>query len=116
MRRVACAVIGALLLALAGPAGQGRTAEGPAVQLSAVQAGAGGAVTVRGTGWRPRTLLMVLVCGRATPARGIVGGTNSCANGDGRAVTTGADGAFSRKLPVAEPPPCPAPAWCTWPR
>ncbi|MBG7700725.1 hypothetical protein HCJ76_22130 [Streptomyces sp. MC1] len=108
MRRVACAVIGALLLALAGPAGQGRAAEGPAVELSAVQAGAGGAVTVRGTGWRPRTLLMVLVCGRATPARGVVGGTNSCANGDGRAVTTGADGVFSRKLPVAEPPvPCP---------
>ncbi len=78
------------------------------MRLSAGQAGAGGSVTVSGTGWRPRTLLMLLVCGRATPARGVVGGTNSCANGDGRAVTTDADGAFRRKLPVAEPPvPCP---------
>ncbi|GGY71673.1 hypothetical protein GCM10010300_13590 [Streptomyces olivaceoviridis] len=108
MRRVALAVAGALLVALGGPAGQVRAAEGPVVEVSPVQAGAGGSVTVRGTGWRPRTLLMVLVCGRATPARGVVGGTNSCANGDGRAVTTGADGAFRRKLPVAEPPvPCP---------
>lgn len=51
---------------------------------------------------------MLLVCGRATPARGVVGGTNSCANADGRAVTTDADGRFSRALPVTEPPaPCP---------
>ncbi|QTD98949.1 hypothetical protein S1361_16475 [Streptomyces cyanogenus] len=98
----------ALLVGLVGPAGRGWAAERPVVRLSAVQAGAGGSVTVSGTGWRPRTLLMMLVCGRATPARGVVGGTNSCANGDGRAVTTGADGSFSRRLPVAEPPvPCP---------
>nr|WP_225822590.1 hypothetical protein [Streptomyces sp. TML10] len=101
-------VLVALLLALAGPAGQAPAADGPAVKLSAVQAGTGGSVTVGGTGWRPRTLLMMLVCGRATPARGVVGGTNSCANGDGRAVTTDAAGAFSRRLPVVEPPvPCP---------
>ncbi|GGS48871.1 hypothetical protein [Streptomyces cinerochromogenes] len=108
MRRGLPLVVVVLLLALAGTAGVGRAADGPQVRLSAGQAGAGGAVTVSGSGWRPRTLLMVLVCGRATPARGVVGGTNSCANGDGRAVTTDADGAFSRKLPVAEPPvPCP---------
>ncbi|CUW29888.1 MULTISPECIES: hypothetical protein [Streptomyces] len=108
MRRGVLPLLLALLLALAGPAAAGRSAEGPGVRLSAGQAGAGGSVTVSGTGWRPRTLLMLLVCGRATPARGVVGGTNSCANGDGRAVTTDADGAFRRKLPVAEPPvPCP---------
>ncbi|MFC9929650.1 hypothetical protein [Streptomyces sp. NPDC127190] len=85
-------------------AAQGR----PTVTLSAAEAGAGGSVTVGGTGWRPRTLLMLLICGRATPARGVLGGTNSCANGDGRAVTTDARGDFSRRLPVAEPPvPCP---------
>jgi hypothetical protein len=78
------------------------------VKLSATQAGTGGSVTVGGTGWRPHTLLMLLVCGRATPSRGVIGGTNSCANADGRAVTTDAHGAFARKLPVAEPPvPCP---------
>ncbi|WP_435056761.1 hypothetical protein [Streptomyces capoamus] len=108
MGRRVCTVLVVLLVGLAGTAGRGVAVERPVVELSAAQAGAGGTVTVSGTGWRPRTLLMVLVCGRATPARGVVGGTNSCANGDGRAVTTGADGAFSRRLPVAEPPvPCP---------
>ncbi|MEU2716233.1 hypothetical protein [Streptomyces sp. NPDC007205] len=83
-------------------------ADGPVVTLSASQGGAGGAVTVSGSGWRSHTLLMLLVCGQATPSRGVIGGTNSCANGDGRAVTTDARGRFSRKLPVAEPPvPCP---------
>ncbi|MFJ6444199.1 hypothetical protein [Streptomyces sp. NPDC091649] len=48
------------------------------------------------------------VCGRSTPERGVIGGTNSCANADGRAVTTDKKGAFSKKLPVTEPPkPCP---------
>ncbi|MFD8391279.1 hypothetical protein ACFV2N_19290 [Streptomyces sp. NPDC059680] len=103
------AVVALLLLPFTGrPAGAVEAARGPVVTLSAAQAGAGGSVTVRGSGWRSHTLLMLLVCGRATPARGVVGGTNSCANGDGRAVTTDAQGAFSRKLPVAEPPvPCP---------
>ncbi|MFI9254424.1 hypothetical protein [Streptomyces sp. NPDC053069] len=83
-------------------------ADGPVVTLSASQGGAGGAVTVSGSGWRSHTLLMLLVCGRATPSRGVIGGTNSCANGDGRAVTTDARGGFRRRLPVAEPPvPCP---------
>jgi hypothetical protein len=94
-----------LLTALAVPAA---AAGGPSVRLSASQSGTGGSVTATGTGWRSRTLLMLLVCGRATPSRGVVGGTNSCANGEGRAVTTDARGAFSRELPVAEPPvPCP---------
>lgn len=106
LRLSACAaVLALLLLPLAAPA---NAADGPAVKLSAVQAGTGGSVTVSGTGWRSHTLLMLLVCGRATPSRGVIGGTNSCANGDGRAVTTDARGAFSKQLPVAEPPvPCP---------
>lgn len=80
----------------------------PGVQLSTSEAGAGGSVTVSGSGWRPRTLLMMLVCGQSVPSRGVIGGTNSCANADGRAVTTDAAGRFEKKLPVTEPPkPCP---------
>ncbi|MGW7368418.1 hypothetical protein ACWGI8_34605 [Streptomyces sp. NPDC054841] len=80
----------------------------PTVSLSAQQAGKGGDLTVSGAGWRPGALLMMLICGQATPDRGVIGGTNSCANADGRAVTTDAKGAFSKKMPVAEPPkPCP---------
>ncbi|WP_406445921.1 hypothetical protein OHB00_21385 [Streptomyces sp. NBC_00631] len=83
-------------------------AEGPAVKVSKSQAGTGGSVTVSGTGWRPHTLLMMLICGQSSPSRGVIGGTNSCANADGRAVTTDANGGFSKRLPVAEPPaPCP---------
>ncbi|MFD0066463.1 hypothetical protein ACFRAI_32280 [Streptomyces sp. NPDC056637] len=83
-------------------------AEGPAVTLSKSQAGTGGSITVSGSGWRPKTLLMLLICGQSEPGRGVIGGTNSCANADGRAVTTGDKGTFSKKLPVAEPPvPCP---------
>ncbi|MEU9267473.1 hypothetical protein AB0E04_18755 [Streptomyces sp. NPDC048251] len=99
-----------MLLPLSLPsAGPAAAAQGkPAVTLSTAQAGTGGSITVNGTGWRSRTLLMLLICGQATPARGVVGGTNSCANADGRAVTTDADGRFSRALPVTEPPvPCP---------
>ncbi|MFG2882510.1 hypothetical protein ACGFYV_09345 [Streptomyces sp. NPDC048297] len=98
-----------LLLPLAGPATASSTAETqPGVRLSASQAGAGGSITVSGSGWRPHTLVMMLICGRATPDRGVIGGTNSCANADGRAVTTDTGGAFATKLPVAEPPvPCP---------
>ncbi|MFF7470589.1 hypothetical protein [Streptomyces sp. NPDC008092] len=96
------AVFSLLLAPLATAAG------GPAVKVSESQAGTGGSVTVSGTGWRPHTLLMMLVCGQSSPSRGVIGGTNSCANADGRAVTTDADGAFSKQLPVAEPPvPCP---------
>ncbi|MET8247141.1 hypothetical protein ABZV31_23595 [Streptomyces sp. NPDC005202] len=97
-------VLALLLMPLAGTA----AADGPGVKLSTSQAGTGGSITVTGTGWRPHTLLMLLICGQSVPSRGVIGGTNSCANGDGRAVTTDARGRFSRKLPVAEPPaPCP---------
>ncbi|MFJ4533170.1 hypothetical protein [Streptomyces nigrescens] len=75
----------------------------PTVRLSAKEAGKGGTVTVTGRGWRPKALLTLLICGQ-----NMIGGTNSCANGDGRAVTTDTHGTFRRKLPVAEPPkPCP---------
>ncbi|WP_330477832.1 hypothetical protein OG301_14915 [Streptomyces platensis] len=75
----------------------------PTVRLSAKEAGKGGSVTVTGRGWRPKALLTLLICGQ-----NMIGGTNACANGDGRAVTTDTRGAFRRKLPVAEPPkPCP---------
>ncbi|MGW0601407.1 hypothetical protein ACWD11_30340 [Streptomyces sp. NPDC002776] len=83
-------------------------ADPPTVRLSDSQAGAGGSVTVTGEGWRPRALLMILICGQSAPSTGVTGGTDSCANADGRAVTTDAEGRFSRKVPVAEPPvPCP---------
>lgn len=102
---VLAVVIALLLLPLSVPAA---AAAGPVVKLSTSQAGTGGSVTVSGSGWRPHTLLMMLICGRSTPSRGVIGGTNSCANGDGRAVTTDAGGSFAKKLPVAEPPvPCP---------
>ncbi|MER6415904.1 hypothetical protein ABT273_33410 [Streptomyces humidus] len=97
-----------LSLVLSAAPAPAAAADRPAVKVSAAQAGTGGSITVSGTGWRPRTLLMLLVCGQATPGRGVIGGTNSCANADGRAVTTDADGRFSRALPVTEPPaPCP---------
>ncbi|MFK4066215.1 hypothetical protein [Streptomyces sp. NPDC029674] len=83
-------------------------ADGPTLELSTSQAGKGGSVTVEGKGWRPGALLMMLVCGQSAPGKGVIGGTNSCANSEGRAVTTDKDGAFGKKLPVAEPPePCP---------
>ncbi|NED88890.1 hypothetical protein G3I76_53560, partial [Streptomyces sp. SID11233] len=104
------AILPALLLTATGAHATGRSAADPkpAVTLSGKQAGKGGEITVKGTGWRPDTLLMMLVCGRSSPDRGVIGGTNSCANADGRAVTTDSKGAFGKKLPVAEPPvPCP---------
>ncbi|MYT43136.1 hypothetical protein SRIM_016050 [Streptomyces rimosus subsp. rimosus ATCC 10970] len=75
----------------------------PTLSLSAQQAGKGGTLTVTGSGWRPKTLLTLLICGQ-----NMIGGTNACANGAGRAVTTGPDGTFRKEIPVAEPPkPCP---------
>ncbi|WP_407555758.1 hypothetical protein [Streptomyces sp. Pv4-95] len=75
----------------------------PSVRLSDKEAGKGGTITVTGSGWRPKALLTLLICGQ-----NMIGGTNACANGDGRAVTTDSRGAFRRSLPVAEPPkPCP---------
>ncbi|MFE7142471.1 hypothetical protein ACFVAG_32385 [Streptomyces sp. NPDC057644] len=80
----------------------------PTVSLSKKEAGKGGDITVKGSGWRPEALLMLLICGQSSPERGVIGGTNSCANAEGRAVTTDKKGAFSKKLPVTEPPkPCP---------
>ncbi|MYW69103.1 hypothetical protein GTY65_34275 [Streptomyces sp. SID8379] len=101
----------ALVAALvAGAAPWAAAADGkPTVTLSKSQAGTGGSITVNGAGWGSKALLMLLICGQSTPERGVVGGTNSCANSDGLAVTTDAKGAFSKKLPVAEPPaacPC----------
>ncbi|WP_338699523.1 hypothetical protein V2W30_23665 [Streptomyces sp. Q6] len=94
---------------LAGTAPWAAAADRPTVTLSKSQAGTGGSITVKGAHWRPKALLMLLICGQSSPERGVIGGTNSCANADGLAVTTGADGRFSKKLPVAEPPkacPC----------
>ncbi|MFD0552278.1 hypothetical protein ACFQ0X_26215 [Streptomyces rectiviolaceus] len=105
---MAAAAVLAVLAFLLLPAGQATAAEKPTVTLSKAQAGKGGDITVKGKGWRPNALLMMLVCGQSTPGKGVPGGTNSCANDTGRAVTTDGDGAFSKKLPVAEPPkPCP---------
>ncbi|MER7398175.1 hypothetical protein ABT381_22015 [Streptomyces sp. NPDC000151] len=109
-RRIALltAAVAALALALVAlpPAGTARAADGngrPAVELSQRQAGKGGSIAVTGTGWRPKALLTLLICGQ-----NMIGGTNACANADGRAVTTGKDGRFRTELPVAEPPkPCP---------
>ncbi|MFJ3289066.1 hypothetical protein ACIPMW_27720 [Streptomyces sp. NPDC086669] len=107
--RVRWAVLVAVLALLLPPVvGTASAVDRPTVRLSASQAGTGGSVTVSGSGWRPRALLMLLVCGQAVPTTGVRGGTDSCANADGRAVTTDAEGRFRRKLPVAEPPvPCP---------
>nr|WP_203599339.1 hypothetical protein [Streptomyces sp. SID10853] len=110
-RGAALAFLLALVPALApAPAtGAAAVAAGkPGATLSQQQAGKGGDITVKGTGWRPDALLMMLICGQSSPARGVIGGTNACANSEGRAVTTDSKGAFSKKLPVAEPPkPCP---------
>ncbi|MFZ3557960.1 MULTISPECIES: hypothetical protein [unclassified Streptomyces] len=102
------ALVGALLAGTAPWAATASAADKPSVSLSKSQAGTGGSITVKGAGWRPDTLLMMLICGQSSPSRGVIGGTNSCANSEGRAVTTDGKGAFSKKLPVAEPPkPCP---------
>ncbi|MEW1547324.1 neocarzinostatin apoprotein domain-containing protein [Streptomyces tsukubensis] len=93
----------ALLVAAAVGAAPAAAREKPAVTLSAPRAAQGAELTVSGTGWRPATLLTLLVCGQ-----NMIGGTNSCANAAGRAVTTDARGAFSLRLTVAAPPkPCP---------
>ncbi|MGC9542661.1 hypothetical protein [Streptomyces sp. UG1] len=105
--RIVVALLAALVL-LSPTATASAADDPPSVKLSKAQAGTGGSITVTGSGWRPRALLMLLICGQSVPSTGVTGGTNSCANADGRAVTTDAEGRFSRKLPVAEPPvPCP---------
>lgn len=112
--KIRAAALGAVLALVLVPSAVTASAFGasaagkPSVTLSKSEAGTGGSVTVTGGGWRPGTLLMMLICGQSVPSRGVIGGTNSCANADGRAVTTDAKGGFSRKLPVVEPPkPCP---------
>lgn len=99
-----------LLCAALAPVAAGASAAdgGPVVTLAQKEAAKGAELTVSGTGWRPGALLMLLVCGQSSPGTGVIGGTNSCANADGRAVTTDAKGAFSKPVPVAAPPkPCP---------
>ncbi|MGV4923362.1 hypothetical protein K2224_03035 [Streptomyces sp. BHT-5-2] len=118
LRRRAPALLAVLVLALLpalppgplGPSGPAvatayaaTAADPPTAAVSKSEAGAGGSITVTGRGWRPHTLLTLLICGQ-----NMIGGTNSCANGDGRTATTDDRGAFATRLPVAEPPkPCP---------
>ncbi|MFF9914546.1 hypothetical protein [Streptomyces sp. NPDC013457] len=101
-------VLAALALCLLPAAPAGAAAPGPTVALSQTEGGKGGEITVSGAGWKPGALLMLLICGQGEPGKGVIGGTNSCANTLGRAATVDAKGAFSQKMPVAEPPrPCP---------
>ncbi|MGW5678585.1 hypothetical protein ACWEV4_26520 [Streptomyces sp. NPDC003860] len=93
----------AFLLVLLPPHAAAAAEDGPKVKLDQQQAAKGGKVTVSGDGWPARTLLMLLLCGE-----NMLGGTNSCANADGRAVTTDDRGGFRKELPVVAPPkPCP---------
>ncbi|MFD6248397.1 hypothetical protein [Streptomyces roseolus] len=112
-RTALAALLTALVLALlpaapAHPSPAAPAAGDPTVAVSRTQAPKGGELTVSGAGWKAGALLMVLLCGQGTPEKGVVGGTNSCANTDGRAATVDPRGAFSVKLPVVAPPrPCP---------
>ncbi|MGI5352805.1 neocarzinostatin apoprotein domain-containing protein [Streptomyces sp. CA-250714] len=105
IRRVAV-LLGCLIMVAApnqATAGTAKTQQ-PKITLSKSEAGAGANVTVRGAGWRPDTLLTLLMCGQKA-----IGGTNACANAEGRAVTTDKNGRFRKAIPVAEPPkacPC----------
>ncbi|MFF3982172.1 hypothetical protein [Streptomyces sp. NPDC001828] len=99
---------GLLAVLLAGPSYAAPEEPAPSVALSRSEAAKGADVTVTGKGWRPGALLMLLVCGQSTPELGVIGGTNSCSNADGQAVTTDAKGSFSKVLSAAAPPkPCP---------
>ncbi len=108
MRRIPALVVALVIALLTLPVGAVAAAGAPTVKVSASEAGTGGSVVVTGAGWQPKVLLMMLICGRAEPSRGVIGGTNSCANADARAVTTDTNGGFSKSLPVVGPPvPCP---------
>ncbi|MCX5198873.1 hypothetical protein OOK31_34160 [Streptomyces sp. NBC_00249] len=102
------AVLAALALALlpatARAAVPATAEEGkPTVALSLQEAAMGTEITVTGTGWRAKTMVMLLVCGQ-----NMIGGTNSCANADGAAVSVADDGRFTARLAVVAPPkPCP---------
>ncbi|MFJ3925437.1 neocarzinostatin apoprotein domain-containing protein [Streptomyces sp. NPDC090022] len=105
--RVVRAIVAACLVALAfagAPQGaRAAAAAEPAVSLSLQEAAKGTALTVTGTGWPAGTMVMLLLCGQ-----NMIGGTNSCANADGVAVSVDAGGAFAAQLPVVAPPkPCP---------
>jgi hypothetical protein len=97
-------VLLALALPVALPAAPARAAApGAAVKASPGTAAPGTTTTVTGTGWPAHTLLTVLLCGQDG-----VDGTDDCANGTGRALTTTAAGGFTVQLPVVKPPqPCP---------
>ncbi|QNP72306.1 hypothetical protein IAG44_24725 [Streptomyces roseirectus] len=108
VRRVAALLAALTLLLTATVAGIADAAPQPTLKLAKSEAGKGSSLTVTGTGWPAKSLLTLLLCGRSSPERGVLGGTNSCANADGRAVTTDARGRFTRELPVVGPPvPCP---------
>ncbi|WP_405424872.1 hypothetical protein [Streptomyces erythrochromogenes] len=93
----------ALALLPAVPSAAAEAEAEPTVALSLQEAAKGTGITVTGTGWRAKTLVMLLVCGQ-----NMIGGTNSCANADGAAVSVAEDGRFTAQLPVAAPPkPCP---------
>ncbi|WP_244375828.1 neocarzinostatin apoprotein domain-containing protein [Streptomyces ficellus] len=99
---VVAALLACVFAGLAAPGGHASDGR-PGVTLSRPEAAGGTVITVTGTGWRPKALLTLLVCGQ-----NMAGGTNACANADGRAVTTDAAGRFARSLPVTAPPkPCP---------
>ncbi|WP_052432792.1 hypothetical protein, partial [Streptacidiphilus carbonis] len=101
---LAVALLLALALPTALPSTQARAA-GPSatVKASPATAAPGSSTTVVGTGWPANALLTVLLCGQDA-----VDGTDDCANGTGRGLTTSAGGGFTVQLPVVEPPqPCP---------
>ncbi|MGW0366556.1 hypothetical protein [Streptomyces sp. NPDC002990] len=93
-----------LLMTVLLPAAPTAADEGGATAaLSLQEAVQGTEITVTGAGWRPGTVVMLLVCGQ-----NMIGGTNSCANADGVAVSVADDGRFAAQLPVVAPPrPCP---------
>ncbi|GHF63864.1 hypothetical protein GCM10010218_51600 [Streptomyces mashuensis] len=107
-RRTRTALATAALLAVLPCATPTRAAEpepapAPALTLDHPEAAPGSALRLTGTGWRPGALVMLIICGQ-----NMAGGTNACANGDGRTATVGADGRFRGRLPVVGPPvPCP---------
>lgn len=115
MRRIPALVAVLAIALLMVPVTTAAAAAGPTVKVSKPQAGTGDSIIVTGAGWQPRTLLMMLICGRSTPGRGVIGGTNSCANADARAVTTDTLGASARACRWSNRR-CRAHAWCMWRR
>ncbi|MFD0271699.1 neocarzinostatin apoprotein domain-containing protein [Streptomyces sp. NPDC127106] len=102
-RAAAGAALLLCLLALAPAPSAAADEDEPAVALTPQEAAKGTEITVTGTGWPAKTLVMLLLCGQ-----NMIGGTNSCANADGAAVSTGGDGRFTARLAVVAPPkPCP---------